>query len=144
MLDKAIVPHVVSPRAVPLFAPQTPVQDAIAFMAQKDIGCIAVVDDGRLVGIFTERDVLRRVIGAGVDPDFTPLITVMTRDPDSLDAEDRAGDALTLMTSKRYRHLPILKDGEILAILSIRDLQVAAVEALSEALDGFAELSLEV
>ena len=144
MLDKAIIPNVVEPRAVPKFSPQTPVGDAIAFMAEKDVGCIAIVDDGRLIGLFTERDALRRVLGKRLDLDETPLVSVMTPNPDFLSGEDRAGDALTLMTSKRYRHLPIVTDGEILAIVSIRDLQVAAIDALSSALDGFAEISLDL
>lgn len=143
MLDKSIIPHVVESRIVPKFASHTSVADAVDFMAEKNIGCIAVVDGGELVGLFTERDVLRRVAGKRLDMLNTPLGNVMTPNPDTLSGEDRAGDALTLMTSKRYRHLPIVTDGELQAILSIRDLQVASIDALSEALDGFAAFDLD-
>ncbi|MEM6492252.1 MAG: CBS domain-containing protein [Pseudomonadota bacterium] len=142
MLDKPIIPTIVEPRIVPKFASHASVGEAVSFMAEKNIGCVAIVDDGRLVGLFTERDVLRRVASKKLDLDATPIGNVMTPDPDTLSGEDRAGDALTLMTSKRYRHLPIVTDGEIQAILSIRDLQMASIEALSDALDGFAALEL--
>ena len=82
-----------------------------------------LVTEGRtLKGIVTERDMTTRVVAAGLDPDTTPLSSVMTADPDTLEPSATALAALDLMERHHYRHLPIAVDGEVVGMVSIRDL----------------------
>jgi CBS domain-containing protein len=89
----------------------TSVQDAVAAMlARRQAGVLVVDDGGRLIGIFTERDVLTRVVGKGLDTARTPVERVMTRDPQALRSRDRVAHALHSMAVAGYRTIPIVDD----------------------------------
>ena len=108
-------------------ATQTVQADALVIecvrkMADKKVGALMVMDCGKLVGIFTERDALSRVLAAGRDPRDTRVVEVMTTDPCCASPEMTVGDAMALVTKKQFRHLPIVRDGKVQAILSSRDL----------------------
>lgn len=102
---------------------ETSVQDAVERMNDKAVGCVLVLDDGVLRGIFTERDVLTRVVGKRRDMSKTPVGEVMTENPHTLTSEATLAHALQLMTSHGYRHIPVVDDGGVpLGVVSMRQL----------------------
>lgn len=102
------------------------VADAVRIMNEEHIGSVLVREGPRMVGIFTERDVLRRVVQDHRDPETTAVSEVMTRDPATIGPEANTRDAMQVMTRARVRHLPIVDGDELLGLISIGDL-VAAV-----------------
>jgi CBS domain-containing protein len=110
-----------SPVVYPL-GPDEPVSAAVARMAQQGVGAVPIVAGGELVGIFSERDVIRRVLAAGRDPDRTPLREVMTADPVTAHAGESRASAIVKMNAVGCRHLPIVAGGTVIDMLSIRDL----------------------
>jgi CBS domain-containing protein len=106
-------------------------------MTAAKIGALIVMDGERLLGIFTERDALNKVLGAGRDPTSTKVSEVMTRDPVCIPPRTTVGEAMELVTQRRFRHLPIVENGRVLAVISSGDLthwlvkdQVREVQAL--------------
>jgi len=98
------------------------VRDVARLMSELNIGATAVVDSGKLVGIFSERDIMSRVVAAGLDPDETPVAKVMTKDiVVGAPAED-IEDALRKMHAVGCRHLPIVDKGNLVGFISLRDL----------------------
>jgi CBS domain-containing protein len=120
-------PMSVLPTAEPLvYAPSHPVSDAMQDMQNKRRGCVLVSEDGtsatRLIGIFTERDVLRRIVGRGRNPATLPLREVITRDPECLPLEATVAWVLNKMALGGFRHVPIVDDGGRPAfVVSVRD-----------------------
>ena len=103
-------------------ASETRVREAIERMKEKGVGCVLVQRDTKLVGIFTERDVLVRVAGTGVDIDHTPVEALMTPDPESLSPDDRVSYALNKMTVGGFRHIPLVDDDDRpVGIVSMRN-----------------------
>ena len=100
----------------------TSVIECVRKMASERIGALIVIDNEKLVGIFTERDALNKVLAAGLDPVSTKIAEVMTRDPYCVPPTTSVGDAMALVTKRRFRHLPIVKDGKVLAVISSGDL----------------------
>ena len=98
------------------------VLDAIRLMAEKGIGAVLVIDEGRLSGIFSERDYARKVILEDRASHNTPVSDIMTRDPVTTTRAASVAECLSLMTDKRFRHLPVVEDGRVLGIISIGDL----------------------
>lgn len=105
-------------------APEETVQDAAIGMAAHQCGAVLVCRDDALIGIFTESDLLGRVIAVGRELD-TPLLEVMTANPDTIAADAPIKDAIQQMNDSGCRHLPVVENDRILGILSIRDLPVA-------------------
>jgi CBS domain-containing protein len=108
-------------------ATQTVEADALVIecvrkMADKKIGAVMVMDCGKLVGIFTERDALSRVLAAGRDPRDTRVVEVMTTDPCCATPEMTVGDAMELVAKRSFRHLPVVANGKVQALLSSSDL----------------------
>ena len=89
-------------------------------MVERDVGAVLVLEGQRLVGILTERDVLRAV-ARGLD-DSSTVADWMTRDPDTLEADESTRHAATLMIHGGFRHLPVMEGDEVVGMLSIRDL----------------------
>jgi CBS domain-containing protein len=100
--------------------PHTLVGKAARLMAKKNVGAVMVVDGGRLVGIFTERDVVFRVVARGLDAESTRISEVMTRAPESIGPDRPFGYALHVMHEGGFRHLPVIERGRILGIVSAR------------------------
>jgi CBS domain-containing protein len=86
------------------------------------VGSVLVLDGGKLVGIFTERDVLRRVVGAGVDPRRSMVADVMTADVITISPEATIEETTVLFTEKRCRHLPVCDQGRLVGTISIGDI----------------------
>jgi len=108
----------------PLFhiAPAATVRDAARTMSKNKIGAIAVLDAGKLVGIFSERDVLTRIVADGRNPDETLVDSVMTKDIIVAAPADDINDALQKMQDCNCRHLPVVHGGRLVGMISIRDL----------------------
>ena len=102
--------------------PSDNVREAARMMTDRNVGAIAVLDSGRLVGIFSERDIMARVVAAGLDPDKTPVSKVMTQELIVADAGDGVGNALQKMYDRKCRHLPVVRSGKLIGMVSIRDL----------------------
>ncbi len=109
-------------RAVTLTAGAT-VKQAIEVMLSNDIGAVLVVDDaGRLVGIFSERDLLTKVASPDIDHTSRPVSDFMTSNPETVRPTDTLAFVLHKMDGGGYRHLPVLKDGQPLGMISVRDM----------------------
>ncbi len=118
-------------------SPDTTVHDAVALMNRKRVGAVAVTENDKLAGIFTERDLMIRVVLDGKDPKATAVAEVMTADCISAKSDMSMGEALQIMSEKHFRHLPVVDDElKVLGLLSIRDLLHQRVDNLSEELDS--------
>jgi CBS domain-containing protein len=98
------------------------VLEAVDEMCRAHVGAVLVMDDEMLVGIFSERDLMRRVVLAGKDPAQTPVVDVMTIDVLSITCDTTPREAMALVTSHRVRHLPVVEGRRIVGVISIGDL----------------------
>jgi CBS domain-containing protein len=108
------------------------VYDTALYMTEKDIGAVPVLQNDRLVGIFSERDIIRRVIVTGHDPQTTPIGVVMTRGVIVAGESETVHQVLAKMQINRCRHMPVVKDEQLVGFLSLRDLLFADVEEKNE------------
>ena len=103
-------------------SPETTVAQAARMMAKRKMSAVMVVDaDGRLIGIFTERDAVHRVIARELDPDVTRLADVMTPDPKTVAPRETFGYALLQMHEQGFRHMPVVEDGRPVGMVSARN-----------------------
>ena len=124
----------VPPAAVELSAS---VADGVKAMVDNGVGAVAVVDLGILKGIFSERDLMKKVIYRSLSPDKTPIAEVMTVEVESIRAEMQPADALRLMMERHFRHLPIVDEhGKVQGIVSIRNLLEHMVEELEDSVNS--------
>jgi CBS domain-containing protein len=134
-MQRKIIPGVISgEQALSCLPPTASAKDAADMMRAAHVGAVMVVDHGKLVGIVTERDLVYRVLAGGLDAARTGLAQVMTANPRTLSPDDLALNAFKLMVEGRYRHLPVLRDGEVCGMVSIRDLYEAVRRTLEEEL----------
>jgi CBS domain-containing protein len=108
-------------RNVVSVSPTTTVAEAVAEMNRHRIGSVLVIHDGRLVGIFTERDVLRRVVGSAMDPKRAFVADVMTEGVITITPDATIEETMVLFTEKRCRHLPVVEDSRLIGTISIGD-----------------------
>jgi CBS domain-containing protein len=101
--------------------PQTTVSKAAKLMANKNVGAVMVVENERLVGIFTERDAVFRVMAKGLDALTTKISEVMTSQPQTVDPDETFGYALLLMHENGFRHVPVIENGKPIGIVSSRN-----------------------
>lgn len=104
------------------------VVEAVRIMADARVGAILVIDKDELCGLFTERDLMMRVVNEGLDPTATPVGQVMTRDIATVSPSVTVGEAMSLCTQKRMRHLPVFEGNTLLGVISAGDLTKAAVD----------------
>jgi CBS domain-containing protein len=97
------------------------VAEAVQEMITNKVGSVLVMNGQRLAGIFTERDVLRRVVGADLDPRLTPVTKVMTTEVITVESGTTVQQVMELFTEKRCRHLPVVDHGRLLGVISIGD-----------------------
>ena len=117
--------------AIETAAPGDRVSEAVEKMHAKGIGALPVMEGENVVGIFTERDALYRVIHGKVDPAATSVSDVMTRDPDCVAPDMSVIDAMRMVNEKRFRHLPVVSDGKLVGLVSSGDLTRWVVEEQS-------------
>lgn len=136
MPQRKLIPHVVNSQEVAMLPPQAMVSLAVNEMMERGISAVVITEDGtpqgRLLGIFTERDVLTRIVGAGRSARKTRLADVMTPAPETLPPEARVIDALTFMRKRHYRHLPVVDDERVVGMVSIRNLFAIVTEELED------------
>ena len=108
--------------ALETVAPKTSVRRAIDRMNERHIGSVLVMEGERLVGIFTERDVLTRVVPRALDPERTPVAEVMTRELVTITPRRTVQEALMVVTDTRHRHLPVVDGQKVVGLISIGDL----------------------
>jgi len=107
----------------PIVGPDVSVMEAVHVMARDSVGAVVVVKDGDLIGIFTERDLMLRVVKQARGPETTLVCDVMTADVDTITQTSTHEEAINVMLVGHLRHLPILAaDGTVLGLLSIRAL----------------------
>lgn len=114
------------------------VADAIHKMLDYHVGAVGIVDqEGRVAGIFTERDVLRKFSLTGRDPQSTPVRELMTTPVEMATEQTGPGEAMATMVERHFRHLPVVNnDGKLLGILSIRNLLEWRIDGLTRELDS--------
>ena len=114
------VANLLEPRKLVVAGPRTSVSEAVRLMKDNQVGAVLVLQDDRLVGIFTERDAVYRVMAPGRDPAATTLGEVMTRDPKTVAPDETFGYALLLMHEHGFRHAPVVQDGRPVGVVSAR------------------------
>jgi len=106
----------------PITAPESiTVSAAAQLMKRNEVGAVMVVEEGRLVGVFTERDALFRVLAEGRDTLTTRLADVMTRNPATIHPDRPFAEALHIMHEGGFRHVPVVEDGRPVGMVSARD-----------------------
>ena len=115
--------------------------DAAALMRQLDVGVIPVCEDGRLLGLVTDRDLVMRVVAERKDPDSVKLSDILTKSPVTISPDEKLADALNLMSENRIRRLPVMKGSDLVGILSLGDVAIAAASdrKTGEALEHISE-----
>jgi CBS domain-containing protein len=98
------------------------VLETVCAMVERNIGAVPVVHNGKLVGIFSERDLMRRVVAEGRDSRSTCLAEVMTDDPLTVSTSEDLGNCMALMRRHGFRHLPVCHDGQLVGMVSLRDI----------------------
>jgi CBS domain-containing protein len=109
--------------------PDTTVYDALALMAERSIGAVLVLSDGRMAGIVTERDYARKIVLQGKSSKDTPVHEIMTRSPVTVTPDHTVDECMVIMTQSRVRHLPVLIGDRVAGIVSIGDLVNAIISA---------------
>lgn len=109
-------------------APEATAYAALQLMADKNVGAVPVVDSGRVIGIFSERDYARKVILKGKSSRETAVRDLMTAEVYTVDPETGIEDCMALMTNRRIRHLPVLERQQLTGIISIGDVVKSIIE----------------
>ena len=128
MTDR-IISKIIEGQEIVTSTADTTVGDAARLMRENHIGAVVVVENGRLAGIFTERDALFRVVAEGRDVTKTRLADVMTRNPQTVKPDQQFSVALQMMYGGKFRHVPVVEDGRPVGILSARDALGPELEA---------------
>lgn len=120
--------------------PSDLVSDAIGTMKARNIGAVIVLDDDdELAGIFTERDLLTRVAGEGLDSKVTRVSEVMTPDPQCVEASTTVEEAMRMVTEQRIRHLPLVTGRRVEGLISSGDLTAWVVTAQKAEIEGLSQ-----
>ena len=98
------------------------VLETVRAMVERNIGAVPILHNGKLVGIFSERDLMRRVVAEGRDPHRTCMAEVMTDDPLTISTDEELEDCMALMRRHGFRHLPVCHDGHLVGMVSLRDI----------------------
>lgn len=124
MIDTTHISEIISSKGSTVWnvSPETTVFDAIQLMAEKNIGALAVLEGGRLIGVVSERDYTRKVILRGKASKTTSVREILSGQVISVTPEHSVEECLRLMTENRIRHLPVLQQGQLAGIISIGDL----------------------
>ena len=122
-LDVSIVPHVVNHQSIISMPPGASAHAAAQSMLKHDISSMMVIQDGHLLGIVTERDMTRQIVANDCQASHTPLKQIMTHHPKTAHPDDSVFDALERMRDIKVRHLPLVKLGHVVGMVSMRDLR---------------------
>lgn len=121
--------------------PKATVRETTQLMTDEDVGAVAVIEGDRLCGVFTERDLIQRVVSKGLDPETTPVSEVMTKDVQCLCSQAGTQEAIKALLMNQFRHLPVCDgEGHVVAVISSRHLLKAEIHRLGievDALESF-------
>lgn len=121
-MPRRMIKNLLDGRALVTASQTMSVRSACRLMTEKKIGAVLVVENGRIAGIFTERDALNKILSAALDPDATTLDQVMVRDPQTIGADKPLSYALYMMAEGGFRHVPVVDpNGAPLGMVSARD-----------------------
>lgn len=121
-MTKRMISEVLAGRSLITARKEMTVREASRLMAEKRIGALLVLEDGRIVGIFTERDALNKVLAGGLDPEATQLSSVMVKEPQTIGSDKPLAYALLMMAEGGFRHVPVVDAGGLpIGMLSARD-----------------------
>jgi CBS domain-containing protein len=115
--------------------PEETVYDAIALMAEKGIGALLIISEGKLIGVFSERDYARKIILQGRSSKSTRVREIMTGDPVTVTAEHTVDECMRIITHHRVRHLPVMDGDRLLGVISIGDLVNAIIASQAQTID---------
>jgi CBS domain-containing protein len=115
--------------------PDQTVYDAIALMADKGIGALLIISEGKLVGVFSERDYARKIILQGRSSKSTRVREIMTGDPVTVTPEHTVDECMRIITHHRVRHLPVMDGDRLLGVISIGDLVNAIIASQAQTID---------
>ena len=101
--------------------PKATIFEALEIMSEKEIGALLVMEDGKLTGIFSERDYARKVILKGKSSKETQVGELMTKKVFYIDSQKTINDCMVMMTAKRIRHVPVIEDNQVVGIVTIGD-----------------------
>jgi CBS domain-containing protein len=137
-----IVSHILASKGSEIWSVTTDstVFDALSAMADKNIGALVVVDEGNVVGIVSERDYARKVILEGKESRDTPVGDIMTPNPITVTPDTSVRSCMELMTTNRFRHLPVKDGADLVGVVSIGDVVNAVIEEqtfLIDQLEGY-------
>ncbi len=132
MSESTIAQFLSDQRHLVKLEPGVTVGEAARIMKERHVGAVLVTDGGKLAGIFTERDVLDKVVAEARDPERVKVGEIMTSNPLSVTPETTVVSAMRTMRERHMRHLPVVRDGEILGIVSVRDMIQAVVAELAD------------
>lgn len=106
--------------------------DALKMMAEKNIGALMIIEEEKLLGIFSERDYARKIVLQGKASHDTPVSEIMTKEVITVSSNDSLEHCMSLMSKKRFRHLPIMDNEKVVGIISIGDVVTAIIESQQE------------
>lgn len=132
-----IIPDVIQAQTIQSLPSTAKAQDAALLMVERNISAVLIIDDGKLSGIITERDMCRVFAAENQNAETALLKDIMTTSLETIEPGDDARDALELMELRGFRHLPVVDDGRVVGIVSVRDLYSVVKRQLARA----AELS---
>jgi CBS domain-containing protein len=121
--------------------PDTSVTECIHRMNENKIGAMLVMENDELLGIFTERDAITRVLGTGLDPAVAKVSEVMSKDPTCVPPSVTLDQAMGIITNQRFRHLPVIQDGKVLGMVSSGDLTHRLVEDQSAEIQELVDIA---
>ena len=116
------IAELIEGQTLTVIEPGWTVRTAAQRMSERNIGAVAVVDEGALAGVFSERDIMTRVVAKGLNPDDTAVNEVMTKEIVVAGPEENVDSAIQKMHSIGSRHLPVVQNGKLVGMISIRDL----------------------
>ncbi|RMH56264.1 MAG: CBS domain-containing protein [Candidatus Hydrogenedentota bacterium] len=126
-------------RTVYSIEPDVPVFEALQKLAEHDVGALPVMKDGKLVGIFSERDYARKVILKGKGSRQTPVREIMVTNVYTIAPEAQITDCMKLMTEKRIRHLPVVENEKVVGVISIGDVVNAIISHQQQIIDHLSD-----
>ena len=129
------VREIMSDGAICQSPPGTSVRAACRLMAEHQCGSVLVTERGRLLGIFTSGDLVRRVLAQGHDPSLALLAEVMTKEPDTIRPRESVDEAIRRMDEDGYRHLPVVEAGALVGMVALRDCSIEDLAAMHAELE---------
>ena len=116
---------------------KTDIQSVAQSMDKRKVGAFPVLREGELIGIISERDIATKVVANGLDPKKTTVLSIMTHNPTTVTPDNDLETCLDLMESGHFRHLPVLDEGKLVGMISIRDILVALLREKGELINHF-------